>query len=97
MADVRRNDDEGQYEIWVDGDVVGFTQFRPKGDGVLVFPHTVIEEDHRGRGLAGQLIGGALDDVRARGDRVVARCPAVAGFIDDHPEYADLLADGSSV
>jgi predicted GNAT family acetyltransferase len=52
----------------------------------------VIDDDRRGQGLGGQLIGGALDDVRARGETIEARCPAVAGFVDDHEEYADLLA-----
>jgi predicted GNAT family acetyltransferase len=93
MADVRRNDDAGQYEIWVDGGSVGFTQFKVRDDGVLVFPHTVIDEDRRGQGLGGQLIGGALDDVRARGEHIVAECPAVVGFIESNPEYADLLAE----
>ncbi len=93
MADVRRNDEEGRYHIWLDGGPVGFTQFRVRDDGVLVFPHTVIDEDRRGEGLGSQLIGAALDDVRARGERIVAQCPAVAEFIEEHPEYADLLAD----
>lgn len=93
MADVRRNDDEGQYEIWLDGRSVGFTQFQVRDDGVLVFPHTVIDEDQRGKGLGGQLIGGALDDVRSRGERIVAECPAVQGFVDSNPEYADLQVD----
>jgi predicted GNAT family acetyltransferase len=92
MADVRRNDDEGRYEIWLDGGVVGFTEFQVRGDGVLVFPHTVIDADRRGQGLGGQLIGAALDDVRGRGETIVAECPAVAGFVEKHPEYADLLA-----
>lgn len=93
MADVRRNDDVGRYEIWLDGGMVGLTQFRVRPDGVLVFPHTEVSEDHRGQGLAGQLIGGALDDVRERGEMIIAQCPAVAGFIGDHPGYADLQAD----
>jgi uncharacterized protein len=92
MADVRRNDDEGQYEIWVDGGPVGRTEFRIRDDGVLVFPHTEIDGDRRGQGLAGQLVEAALDDVRSRGEKIVAQCPVVAGFVDDHPEYADLLA-----
>lgn len=94
MAEVRRNDDEQQYEILVDDVVAGFTQFRPREDGVLVFPHTVVDEAFRGQGLSAQLIGGALDDVRACGERIVAQCPAVARFVEDNPEYADLLADG---
>jgi len=92
MADVRRNDEAGRYEIWVDGGVVGTTEFRVRDDGVLVFPHTVIDEDRRGQGLGGELIGAALDDVRRRGESIVAECEAVAGFVDEHPEYGDLLA-----
>ena len=92
MADVRRNDDEGQYEIWVDGERVGLTEFEVREDGVLVFPHTEVDEDRRGQGLAGQLIEGALDDVRARGETLVATCETVLGFLDDHAEYRDLLA-----
>jgi uncharacterized protein len=92
MADVRRNDEAGRYEIVVDGGVAGHTVFQRQDDGILLVPHTVIDEAHRGQGLSGQLIGGALDDVRARGEQIIARCAAVAGFIDDHPEYADLLA-----
>ena len=93
MADVRRNDEAGRYEILVDDWVVGFTEFRAREDGVLVFPHTVIDEDQRGKGLSHDLIGAALDDVRARGARIVAECPAVRRFVDGEPAYADLLAD----
>lgn len=92
MADVRRNDEEGRYELWLDGEVVGVTLIRPRGDGVVVFPHTEISEDHRGEGLGSQLIQGALDDVRARGERIVAECQAVARFVDGNPDYGDLVA-----
>ena len=34
---------------------------------------------------------GALDDVRPTGRRVVPSCWYVAQFIDEHPDYADLL------
>ena len=33
----------------------------------------------------------ALDDVRAQGLRVIARCPFFASYIDRHPAYADLV------
>lgn len=59
---------------------------------MLVMPHTEVDEDRRGQGLGGELIQGALDDIRARGERIVAECPAVRRFVDDHPEYQDLLA-----
>jgi predicted GNAT family acetyltransferase len=52
----------------------------------------VIEPSMRNRGLGAELVRGALDDVRARGGTVVAHCWYVAEFIDQHTEYADLLA-----
>ena len=84
-------DDAGRYEILVDGELAGFTQVRFAGNRAI-FPHTEIDERFEGRGLASELIGSALDDVRARGLRVVALCPFVKAFIERHPDYQDLLA-----
>ena len=90
-AEVRHNGPSSRYEITVDGRVVGFAEYSTHGDTV-VFPHTEIEASMRNRGLGAELVRGALDDVRARGNRVVAQCWYVAEFIDQHTEYADLLA-----
>jgi uncharacterized protein len=55
-------------------------------------PHTVIDPARRRQGLGAELVRGALDDLRRRGHRVVPSCWFVAEFIDDHPDYVDLLA-----
>jgi len=81
-----------RYELVIDGDVAGFAEYRTGDDGVLVFPHTVIDPARRGHGLGAELVAGALDDVRARGATVVPTCWYVAQFIDEHPAYRDLLA-----
>ena len=44
-----------------------------------------------GKGIGSQLVKGALDQVRADGLKVIAQCPFVKGYIDKHPEYADLV------
>jgi hypothetical protein len=90
-VDVRNNPDAARYEITVDGDLVGVADYRVTGDRV-VFPHTEIDPAMRGRGLAAQLVRHALDDVRGTGRTVVPSCWYVARFIDEHPEYGDLLA-----
>jgi uncharacterized protein len=90
-ADVRNNVPRSRYEITVDGRVVGFAEYT-RHDDTVVFPHTEIEPSMRNRGLGAELVRGALDDVRARGNAVVAQCWYVAEFIDQHTEYADLLA-----
>jgi predicted GNAT family acetyltransferase len=91
-VEVRHAPDRSRYEIW-DGDaMVGLADYRPDGGGALVFPHTEITRARRGQGLGEQLVRGALDDVRQRGDKVVPRCWFVAEFVKANPEYADLLA-----
>jgi len=90
-TEVRNNAVRSRYEVSLDGRVVGFADYRADGD-ILVFPHTVIEPSMRNQGIGAELVRGALDDVRDRGFSVVARCWYVAEFIDQHPEYADLLA-----
>lgn len=90
-TEVRHNVPRSRYEITVGGRVVGFAEYRRHGDAV-VFLHTEIERSMRDRGLGAELVRGALHDVRARGSTVVAQCWYVAEFIDQHMEYADLLA-----
>jgi predicted GNAT family acetyltransferase len=81
-----------RYELRDDGRVVGFTEYRERDDGVLVFPHTVITTPKRGAGYGSTLVRGALDDVRAKGRTIVAECPFVRRFVEEHPDYADLVA-----
>lgn len=90
---VRHNAERQRYEILVDGDVAGFAEHQPFADGVEAFPHTVVQPEHEGKGLAATLVRAALDDVRARGVLVVPSCWYVARWIERHPEYRDLIAD----
>ena len=46
----------------------------------------------QGEGLGAELVRRALDEVRASGATVVPQCWYVAQFIDENPEYADLVA-----
>ncbi len=93
MANITRNDRAGRYELRdKSGEVLGFAEFQAVGDTVLL-PHTVVEPGHGGEGLGSQLARYALDDIRAQGKKVVPACAFIAGFIDKHPEYTDLVAD----
>jgi predicted GNAT family acetyltransferase len=94
MADIEVTDnpDESRFEARVDGEVAGFAAYR-LSDGRIVFTHTEVDDAFGGQGVGGALARGALDQVRAAGDRqVVALCPFIAAWIDKHPDYQDLLA-----
>ncbi|MEV7398421.1 GNAT family N-acetyltransferase [Aeromicrobium sp. NPDC092404] len=88
---VTHNSDENRYEIHVDDTLAGFTKAFEDGD-VVTFPHTEVFDEFEGQGLASELVTGALDDIRARGKRIVPTCPYVARFVERHPDYQDLLA-----
>ncbi|MDF2492323.1 MAG: family N-acetyltransferase [Microbacterium sp.] len=81
---VLRNDEAGRYEIRVDDEVAGFTQFRADREGRLIFPHTEVDPAYAGQGLAGRLVGEAMADVAGRGETVVPRCPFVAKYLRGH-------------
>jgi uncharacterized protein len=87
---------EHRYEIRVDGELAGFTQYFRR-QGVVTFTHTEIEPEYEGQGLASDLVRRALDDVRANGETVVPQCPFVKSFIHRHPdEYGDLVSNAST-
>ncbi len=91
-TEVRKAD--GRYEVVVDGVVAGYTQFR-EDEGSLAFPHTVVEDEFEGQGLASRLVREALDDVRAQGRLIHPTCAYVKGWIEKHDEYRDLVDDPS--
>ena len=89
---VRDNPAELRYEL-VDGDtMVGLIRYR-REPGAVALVHTDVDPDLEGTGAGGQLVGGALEDVRSRGLGVIPICPFVRSWIDRHPAYADLVVD----
>ena len=90
MTKITHDTTAKRYLITVDGRDAGYADYI-QGDGVRDFHHTVIDSEFRGQGLSKPLIQAALDDTRAAGDKVRPLCSAVAGFIEKHPEYRDLI------
>src|SRR5438046_2727756 len=95
VLDIRDNPLAHRYEARF-GSVTGVgttavASYRVDGH-VITFEHTRVPPELEGRGVGARLVKFALDDVRRRGMRVVARCPFVAAYIRGHAEYQDLLA-----
>lgn len=86
------NPDESRYEGWSGDALVGLADYRPAGEGVVAIPHTEVDPSRQGQGIAGLIVKFALDDLRDRGTRVIPACPYVRHWIEQHPEYAHVLA-----
>ncbi len=87
---IRDNTALSRFELDAGG-VTAFMTYR-LGDGVITLQHTETPPQARGQGIASRLVAGVLDIVRARGLKVIPRCPFVSAYIAKHPEFSDLLA-----
>ena len=89
MAAVRDNKALSRFELDVDGDVA-FANYRLAPSTVII-THTETPRALRGRGIASELVKGALALIRADGHKVIAGCGFVVDYLRKHPEYADMV------
>jgi len=87
---VRDNAEAQCYDALIGDQVVGTIVYERSGRR-LVFSHTIVEPEFRGRGIGTVLVTKALDDVRAKDMTLTNYCEFVAAFIAAHPDYADLI------
>jgi len=80
-----------RYVLRIDGDVVASVDYA-QGAGTVSLVRTFTRPTHRGQGLAAQIVEFAVDDIAARGDRIVPMCWYVEQWFDEHPDRKDLLA-----
>ncbi len=88
---VRDNPALGRFELDHDGRTAVAVAYYQLSPGVITFRHTEVPPELSGHGIGSQLVRGALEAVRARGLKVVPKCPFVAAYMAKHPELNDLL------
>ena len=86
--------DRHRFEAVIDGKLAGFATYIRR-DGVILFPHTEVKPEFGGRGVGSALARAAFDDAAARGKRVRALCPFMAGWIARHAAYQHLTEAGT--
>jgi len=60
-------------------------------EDTIILEHTEVPPALQGQGLAGKLAQTALEYARSAHLQVVPRCPAVAAYMNRHPEYKSLF------
>lgn len=89
--DVVNNEKKSRFEVEVEGER-GVADYRRKGERIE-FTHTEVPESLKGQGLGKALAREGLEYARQEGLAVVPTCRFIAGYIDRHPEYQDLLSE----
>lgn len=91
MTKVHDNTARHRFELDVEG-ATAFIDYRRKGD-VVTMTHAEVPDALAGKGIGSRLARGALDLVRARGEKIVPRCSFIASFVQKHAEYQNLLSE----
>ena len=79
----------GRFELERDGQVA-YLEYAFDGS-VLQLIHTEVPKELRGTGMASSLAQAALEWAREHKAKVDIVCPSVLNYIQDHPEYSDLV------
>lgn len=82
--------DVGIYEATREGVTVAGVVYSRTDNRVTLLATSVFPE-FRGQGIAGKLLGGIFDKLRAEGATATLSCPFAAEFVNAHPEYADVV------
>ncbi|HZZ68253.1 MAG TPA: GNAT family N-acetyltransferase [Phenylobacterium sp.] len=83
------NEQTQRFEVTLDGEVA-FTEYHLHPD-YITLPHTVAPPAFEGKGVGSTLAKAALDYAREHGLKVKPACPFIAGYIQKHPEWQDLV------
>jgi predicted GNAT family acetyltransferase len=86
---VIHNPQARRFEIEKDG-YLALLAYRLAEDKI-VFTHTGVPEELGGQGIGSLLARAGLDYARAQSLSVVPLCSFIAGYIQKHPEYQDLV------
>lgn len=86
----RDNGDLSRYEL-DEGSGVVFAEYR-EHDGKRALTHFETPEAARGKGAAGRLMQHILDEARAKGRALKARCPYAVDYLEKHAEAGDVLS-----
>lgn len=85
---------QNRYVFEKDGEQVGLTDYTLRGNSIHI-THTEIDPHLRGGGLGSEMVQSVLDAIRTDTSyRVVAECPFVVDWLEQHPEYQELELRG---
>ena len=71
------------------GDVIAEITF-PDRDGIAVIDHTFVDSSLRGRGVAGELMRRAVEQIQKDGHAIAATCSYAVAWLEKHPEIPSL-------
>jgi uncharacterized protein len=82
----------GRYEYRI-GTALASVDYR-RAPGITTLTFARVPAALAGQGVGSAMARAVLEELQARGERVLPACGFIAAFIDRHPEFQPLLAGG---
>jgi predicted GNAT family acetyltransferase len=89
--DLIDNTSQGRFELYRDGELVGWLYYTHLKPNRYALQHTEVEPSHQHQGVAGAMVRRVLDEIRAREGTITAICPFVVDYLSRTTAYADLI------
>ncbi|MGV2981176.1 GNAT family N-acetyltransferase [Camelimonas sp. ID_303_24] len=89
MTDIRDNTSASRFEMQTEWGLA-ILDYHDTLDAISL-DHTEVPEGAAGKGVGARFVLGVLDNIRARGRKIIPRCPFVQRMLKQHPQYADLI------
>lgn len=71
-------------------------KYRKIDENTLDYFSTFVPEELRDKGIAGEITDYALQYAKKKNYKIIPSCPFVKSYIDDHPEYQELVIENKS-
>lgn len=85
------NTEGGRFYLPLPPDEAEITYLNTPDQQLRICNHTGVPEQHRGQGIAFQLVEHLVDDARKNKLHYVPLCPYVAEAYSEHPEWSDVF------
>jgi predicted GNAT family acetyltransferase len=82
--------DQRRYAAWINPIQVGHLDYKFVGKRIALLS-TEVTPEYRHHGVATELIGATLEDIRTTGKKITVICPVVRAFINHYPQYEDMI------
>lgn len=84
---------QNRYEFRLDGGIA-YVEYEPAGNGIYRLTHTIVPPEFEGQGIGRELVESTLEALREQGVRIIPQCTFIVRYIQRHPEWESLLAEG---
>ena len=90
--EVQHNKERKRFFTFIEGREA-YLSYVNDNDNILIFDHTYVPFNLRGRGIAAKIVGYALRYAKENNFKVIPSCSYVRVFIERNKQFSDLVEE----